>query len=210
MTTSTKMIIVLSVITMFAGIILSTWDGVTRPAIEAYKLAELKKAISEVLPPYDHYDEVNKGPFTVYVGKSEASDSTVGIACEVVGSGFQGKISIMLGITPDLTHLTGVKILEQIETPGLGTKITEDPTNKSDPFWFTNQFIGLYTQPAIEVVKNMAPQKNTEIQAITGATITSKAVVKIINQNLNQLREVYKKGANEITSNDQERLWQKK
>jgi len=46
MSTSQKMIIVLTIITMFAGGILSTWDGVTRPLIEAYKLQELKKAIA--------------------------------------------------------------------------------------------------------------------------------------------------------------------
>jgi electron transport complex protein RnfG len=200
MSTSTKMIIVLTVITMFSGIILSTWDGMTKPKIEAYKLQELKKAISEVLPSYDHYEEINSDSYTLYLGKTAGSDSTVGIACEVIGSGFQGKISIMLGLSPDFNEITGLKILEQIETPGLGTKIIEDPTNKSDPFWFTNQFENLHTRPVIEVVKNVKPQQDNEIQAITGATITSKAVVKIINDNLKNLRETYKNSENEITA----------
>ena len=57
MSTAQKMIIVLTVITMFAGGILSTWDGVTKPLIEAYKLQELKKAIAEVMPTYQSYDD---------------------------------------------------------------------------------------------------------------------------------------------------------
>ena len=68
MNTSQKMIVVLTVIAMFAGGILSTWDGVTRPLIEAYKLQELKKAIAEVMPAYNSYDEINGDGMTLYVG----------------------------------------------------------------------------------------------------------------------------------------------
>jgi electron transport complex protein RnfG len=163
---------------------------------------ELQKAIAEVLPAHDHYEEVQTGPLTLYLGKSSGSDSTVGIALEVVGSGFQGKISIMLGLSPDLNRISGIKILEQIETPGLGTKIVEDPTNKEDPFWFPNQFKSLITNPEIEIVKNIKPSKPTEIQAITGATITSKAVVNILNEHIKQLRKIHNGEAQLSRGND--------
>ena len=162
MNLSTKMIIVLTLITILSGAILSTWDNITRPAIEAYKLQELQKAIAEVLPQFDAYQEVKHGEMTLYVGVLEDMPQPVGVAFEAVGNGFQGKISIMVGINTDFTEIFAIKILEQIETPGLGTKIVEDPTNKADPFWWPNQFKGLQTNPEIGVVKNIKTKKEED------------------------------------------------
>jgi electron transport complex protein RnfG len=193
MNIATKMIIVLTVITAFAGGILSTWDGFTKPRIEAYRLQELKKAIAEVLPAHESYKEINQDGTILYLGKQNDIDEPVGIAFEAVGSGFQGKISIMVGVSTDFSQVNGIKILEQIETPGLGTKIVDDPSNRQDRYWFTNQFKKLKVEPQIEVVKNKKPTKPTEIEAITGATISSKAVVTILNDNLQKAKNIYQK-----------------
>ena len=155
MSTTTKMIVVLTVLTMIAGALLSSWDGITAPKIAAYKLQELKKAIGEVLPPYENYEEIQGDGMVLYVGKQAGDPNPVGIAFRALGSGFQGKISIMVGVTADFSQISGIKILDQIETPGLGTKIIIDPTNKQDPHWFPNQFKGLTIDPKIGVVKNM-------------------------------------------------------
>ncbi|TFG99648.1 MAG: RnfABCDGE type electron transport complex subunit G [Calditrichales bacterium] len=191
MNMTTKMIIVLTVISMVAGGILSSWDNITRPKIEAYKLQELKKAIAEVLPAHEQYDEIKSDGMILYVGKNSNQTNPVGVAFEAVGNGFQGKISIMVGIDTAFSQINGIKILEQIETPGLGTKIVEDPTNKSDRFWFPNQFKQLKTDPQIDVVKNIKPTKPTEIQAITGATISSKAVATILNDQIRKAKSIY-------------------
>jgi len=191
MSTTTKMIVVLTALTMIAGGLLSSWDGITAPRIAAYKLQELKKAIGEVLPAYENYEEIQGEGMMLYVGKKGNDPNPVGIAFRAVGSGFQGKISIMVGMTADFSRITGIKILEQIETPGLGTKIIIDPTNKQDPQWFPNQFKGLKVEPQIDVVKNMKPSKPTEIQAITGATISSVAVANIINNDIKKAKAIY-------------------
>lgn len=187
----TKMILVLTVLTMVAGALLSSWDGYTRPMIEAYRLQELKKAIAEVLPPYESYEELNTTDMTLYIGKNSGETEPVGIAFTAEGNGFQGKISIMVGISTDFKNINKIKILEQMETPGLGTKIIVDPTNKKDPAWFPNQFSGLLTEPQIDVVKNIAPSKPTEIQAITGATISSKAIATILNADIQTAKSIY-------------------
>jgi electron transport complex protein RnfG len=192
MNTTSKMIIVLTSLTMIAGGLLSSWDGYTRPRIEAYKLQELKNAIADVLPTHERYDEVKGDGMILYLGKNANDSNLVGIAFEAIGNGFQGKISIMVGMMPDFSKINGIKILEQIETPGLGTKIVEDPTNKKDPHWFPNQFKNLITEPMIEVVKNKKPSKSTEIQAITGATISSKAVTTILNDQISKAKSVYR------------------
>jgi electron transport complex protein RnfG len=69
-------------------------------------------------------------------------------------------------------------VLEQLETPGLGAEIDGEK--------FVSQFRGLATRPPISYVKGKAPEKDNEVQAITGATISSKAVVDIINKTIKQ------------------------
>lgn len=184
MNTSLKMIVVLTTIAILSGVVLSTWDGYTKPMIEYHKLQALKAAIKEVLPPHDSYEEITKNGITFYVGKSNESEDPVGIALNAVGNGFQGEVSMMVGLTADFSRITGLTVLAQVETPGLGTKIVEDPSNKSDPFWFPNQFRDLSVAPQIVVLKNQQPQKENEIQAITGATISSQAVAGILNNTI--------------------------
>lgn len=191
MSLSSKMIVVLTVISVLSGAILSTWDNITKPKIEAYKLQELQKAIAEVLPQFDAYNEVKDGDMTLYIGVLEDMPEPVGVAFEAVGNGFQGKISIMVGMNTEFSEIYAIKILEQIETPGLGTKIVEDPTNKKDPYWWSNQFKGLQTNPEIGVVKNVKLTRPTDIQAITGATISSRSVVAILNAQIKRAKKIY-------------------
>ena len=184
------MILALTLITTLSGGVLATWDGFTKPRIEKHRLEELIAAISDVLPPYEFYDEVIKDGMTLYIGKT-GEDKPVGIAFQAMGSGFQGKISIMVGIQPDFSKLTGIKVLEQVETPGLGTKIVKDPSSKANPFWFSQQFKGVKGDGKIYLVKNRKPTKPSEIQAITGATISSRAVVKILNETIEKAKSIY-------------------
>lgn len=191
MNKTAKMVIVLTVITALSGAVLSSWDSITKPKIEYHQLQALKAAISDVLPSYDNYEEKDINGKKVYIGKIDGSTQPVGIAFKVDGNGFQGNISIMVGVDLSFTALTGIKILGQIETPGLGTKIVVDPSNKTNPFWFPEQFGGVVLFPQIAVVKNSIPQNSNEVQAISGATITSKAVVRIINENIGIIKELY-------------------
>jgi electron transport complex protein RnfG len=167
MNKTAKMVIVLTVITALSGAILATWDGFTKPMIAYHQLQALKAAISDVLPSYDNYEEKDINGNKVYIGKIDGSIQPVGIAFKVDGSGFQGNISIMVGVDPNFVSITGIKILGQIETPGLGTKIVVDPSNKANPFWFPEQFGGVVLFPQIDVVKNSIPQNPNEVQAIS-------------------------------------------
>ena len=103
------------------------------------------------------------------------------------GNGFQGKIKLMIGLTEDLNKTTSIEVLEQSETPGLGTKILEPP--------YKDQYNGLVTTPAIKLVKGVEPSNPYEVQSITGATISSRAVVTIVNGGIAKLRAVENKGA---------------
>ena len=191
MNLSTRMILVLTLITVLSGGILSGWDTVTKPKIAFHRQEALNAAIGDVLPAHDTYTSEETEFGILYIATRDSSEHPVGIAFMAVGSGFQGALRIMVGLTPDMTELTGIKVLEQIETPGLGTKIVVDPSNKQDPYWFPAQFAGVHTSPEIVVIKNAKPTHNNEVQGITGATISSKAVTNILNKQIADIQSAW-------------------
>lgn len=178
------MMITLTFIAGVSGGVLSIWNGYTEPYIEQNRLEVLRKAISTVLPAYDYYDEVHIQETILYIGKS-AENEIVGIAFKAKGNGFSPDLTMMLGVNPEFNSITGIEILEQTETPGLGNKI-EDP-------WFKDQFIGLILDKIKpSVIKNTKPADPTRgIQAISGATISSKAVMDIMYDHVTAVRELY-------------------
>ncbi|RKY54293.1 MAG: hypothetical protein DRP89_05090, partial [Candidatus Neomarinimicrobiota bacterium] len=190
MNKSAKMIIVLTATAILSGGVLAYFNLFTSPIIEAYQSNELKNAVGIVLPGIISYDEkvINNTQF--YLGRNKSADLT-GVAFLAEGNGFQSKIKILVGMNPEFTKIKGLKILQQAETPGLGTKIENDPTNKSNKFWFLSQFKDLKIGTGITYVKNKKPSKEGEIQAITGATISSKSVVNILNDAINKSRKAF-------------------
>ncbi len=191
---SVRMVLVLTLVTVMSGGILASWDIYTKPKVAYHREQALKKAITEVLPAHDSYTIRESDAGTLYIATDHTSDQVVGIAFMATGSGFQGQLGIMVGLDPDLAQLTGIKVLEQIETPGLGTKIVVDPSNKEDPTWFAAQFKGVHVDSDILVVKNAEPSTQYEVQGITGATISSKAVTAILNKKIAQVRAIMASG----------------
>ncbi|EGV52918.1 FMN-binding protein [endosymbiont of Riftia pachyptila] len=90
------------------------------------------------------------------------------------GPGFQDTIKLLYGYLPEQRKIVGMEILDSRETPGLGDKIFKDKD-------FVANFDGLAVDPQIKAVKKGSKSAPYEIDAITGATISSKAVVRIIN-----------------------------
>jgi electron transport complex protein RnfG len=96
------------------------------------------------------------------------------------GQGYADKIEILIGFDHALKTITGLFVLDQKETPGLGNKIIE-------PAW-RGQFKDKSTQTPLSVVKTGAKAAH-EINAITGATISSKSVTGIINSATGDLKK---------------------
>jgi len=167
------MIIVLTVIGLISGGILSLVYSAMVPRINENLVKATDEAIFKVLPETKNYQQKKSGE-VVYYECYDAAGAKVGLAILCAGNGYQGEIKMMVGINADLTKFTGLSVLEQVETPGLGAKIAE----KS----FADQFNGLAATPPIEYVKGIKPGKPNEIAAITGATISSRSVVNIINK----------------------------
>jgi len=194
------MILTLSIVGIISGAALVGVYQYTHPLIEKNKEEALQRAIFEVLPEAKDYDVITYNTVTkevllrekdyrsttekekvVYRGL-DSSGAPIGYALEGEGAGYQGEIKIMIGIDPGLNNTIGIEILESVETPGLGAKITSP--------WFKDQFNNLKILPLVELIKNKLPFKPNQVQAITGATISSQAVVDIVNKTLKQVREI--------------------
>lgn len=174
------MLATLTIIGIISGAVLSELNGWAAPKIEANRKAETERAIFVVQSEATKYNKVDNVDFELYEVFDD-NDSSLGFALPYEGNGFQGKIRVIVGVDSKLSHLIGMEVLEQVETPGLGTKVTETP--------FTDQFKDLKVTPEISWVKGIEPKNPNEIQAITGATISSKAIVRIINEGIHKLRE---------------------
>lgn len=190
MTKSYRLILVLTATAILSGLLLSFLNIHTLPLIEAYQKQVLNDALSGVLPGSVKIEEKIFDNQQLYFGYNQ-KQQLQGIAFLAEGNGFQSKLRILVGMDPGLSTITKIKILEQKETPGLGTKIESDPSSKTDVEWFPNQFDKLNAGKSLSYVKNQKPDKSAgEIMAITGATISSKAVIDIINAGLQNTRKI--------------------
>ena len=144
---------------------------VTADKIQAIAEAQANEAKSTVLSAAERFEEIADTALpdgaAGYLGK--AADETVGYVFTTSASGYGGKIEVMTGFSPE-GLITGVAILSIEETPGLGMNAKRES--------FLQQFID--TDGELSVIKNAAPGQN-EIQALTSATITSRAMVKAVN-----------------------------
>ncbi|HBG45598.1 MAG TPA: electron transporter RnfG [Deltaproteobacteria bacterium] len=189
MNTAIKMFLNLVVIGSFSGAVLAGVFSVADPMIRANKEKELKEAIFKVLPEAKNIKTVKKelgagNPVVVYIGLDE-TQKPVGVAFKADGVGFQGNVGVMVGLNLDYLKLKGIEILDQTETPGLGDRIRESA--------FKDQFNGVEAQPMVEYIKYRKPEKPNQIQAITGATISSNAVVSNINKAVEKVLKAFPK-----------------
>lgn len=180
--------ILLLVATISAGV-LGFVNIATRPMI---KRNETRKLRESVLSSFNvNYESENvEDVFKSEIGTKEVDGRRIylrygdkgglsGVAFQIEGSGFQGQISAVISLKPDLETIVGLEILSQEETPGLGARITEHE--------FLRQFNGKVVRPKLLIVNNPGGEEN-KVDAITGATRTSKSVESIINNDVTDVR----------------------
>ena len=156
-----KPIVVLCAICIVITGALAATNSVTAPIIEAATIAAQNAARIELLPEADGFTSVEVG--VENVSDVSVSNNGVGTVITSAGKGYGGTITVMTAFTPDGV-IKQIKITEQSETAGLGSKIVSEAS-------FQESFAGL---PA-------APFTVNDIDAISGATISSKAVTAAVN-----------------------------
>ena len=184
--TSTRLVVTLGFAGLLSGLIIVSVYEATLPTITAYKAKVLKEAVFKVLPGVSSMQRLTyrDGRMTAATGEEEedlvfggyaADGQLIGYAVPNAGPGFQDTIRLLYGYLPQERKVVGMEILQSRETPGLGDKIYKDAA-------FVANFEKLSIDPEIITVKKGRKSAPNEVDAITGATISSKAVVQIINR----------------------------
>jgi electron transport complex protein RnfG len=172
--------LILGMICLIATLVLALTFELTKSKIEAGALQEEQDALKIIIPQADSFEYKTVDGIDYY--EAYCNKNLVGYCLKVTGAGYGGYIRMVVGI--DIKgKIEGVEVLEHYETPGLGAKINEVRPGEKGP-WFLEQFKGRQAC-ALEVKK--------DIDAITGATISSRAVTDAINKGVKELFEKIKR-----------------
>jgi H+/Na+-translocating ferredoxin:NAD+ oxidoreductase subunit G len=193
---SIRLVLALGIAGLLSGIILVGTYVYTAPIIKANKEAAMQRAIFKVLPQCTSYNtlklsagrleekiedkgnkkEEDKEELLIYAGFNK-NQELIGFAIPGSEPGFQDIIGAILGYNATNKVIIGFEVLESKETPGLGDKIFKDAD-------FQTNFTSLAVEPEIIPVKKGEKQNPNEVETITGATISSKAVVRLLNNTI--------------------------
>ncbi|MCK4646254.1 MAG: FMN-binding protein [Candidatus Aminicenantes bacterium] len=191
MSLSTRMVAVLTSVGLLSGGFLAGVGLLTKERIALNKQQEIEEKISAVVPgTYSIEKFYEEKDLTVYGGKDKEG-KLIGLAIHASGMGFQDKITFMMGTNTSLTKIFSLAILEQTETPGLGAKV--DDKKSFLRFWENKDCSSILTlrKPAASSPEELG---TSEINTITGATITSEAILNTANSSLERVRQLIKEG----------------
>ncbi len=189
-----RLILTLGLAGFFSGLLLVSGFVLTRPVIERNKAEALKAAVYQVLEGCVTFEQLIWDGQVLRQGASEGEDiapvyigfgkegQVLGFAITSEEPGFQDIIKAIYGYDPALDQIIGMEILESKETPGLGDKIFKDAR-------FKTNFEALAVLPEIVSVKFGEKANPHEVEAITGATISSKAVTRLLQKGMTEWRE---------------------
>ena len=182
---------------LLCGLLIVSVFEWTRPIIAKNKAEALERAILQVLPAADssaafrlgedgrfelHEGEAGNEPL-VFAGY-DGGKQLVGLAVEAQGMGYQDVIRVLYGYSFSDDAIVGIRVLDSKETPGLGDKIETDPVFLEN---FKRLDVSLTADAgslahAIEFAKSGQKNQPWQVDGITGATISSKAIAGMLNE----------------------------
>jgi len=185
----------LIVASFFFGLLIAVTSSGLSPRIRQNEINKRNRMVSALLPEAKNFVLLDKKieiqsrrgkqeNIEIYRAVSEANEC-VGWSFEAVGSGFADKIKLVVALDKNLEKIAGFDVLSSNETPGFGDRIKSD--------YYRDQYKGA---PAgeLKLVTVGEPDKiDSEIVAISGATISSEAVVEIMSNFITQVREQMQK-----------------
>jgi len=189
-----RLVATLTLAGLLSGVAIASVHEITQPRIQSNKALALREAVFHVVPGADSIQACTLrdgriavlGPgedtpdLAVYA-TFDAQGAPIGYAIPAEGAGFQDAIKLLFGYEPRTQRIVGMQVLESRETPGLGDKIIKDAH-------FLENFSALDASGTLVLVKKGAKAHAHEVDAITGATISSRAVVRILNDALDTWR----------------------
>lgn len=214
MTDILKLTLSLTIVAVVAGVAIAFTHAKTADKIELRQQEVRAEALRAVFPEGVEIETQEGGsplPDSFWVAKRDGE--TVGYAFQAAARGYSSTIEIMVGVSTD-GEIMGLTVLSQNETPGLGTRVAEVVSDKylwnglgapkgDEKPWFTEQFTGLDVTEDIEVSKTKEwhkasgeergelRKKNT-VTAITGATISTEAVISAVERDVSRYARALK------------------
>ncbi len=179
-----KMVVVLTLLSVISGGGLKWYEEFTKPKIENEEMKLVKgPALLQIMAgaennPVEQRFKVKVADTeqTIFVGKFDGKLNTIALETQV--NGFADKVGLMVAINTDNNTLKGIGVTTSKETPGLGGNAKADPS-------FAAQFKDKSIDKEIKVTND-----GGEINAISGATITSRAVCKGTMQAIEEYNEI--------------------
>lgn len=169
-----RLALILMFICVVASGILAFTYKITKSHIEFQETSKEKASLSIVVPEAN--DFILKKVDSIDYYEAIKAGKLIGYVIPIETQGYSGLIKLQVGIDKN-GIISGIVVLSQNETPGLGSKISEVRSGEKSP-WFTDQFKG-------KSAKNLELSK-TMIQAITGATISSRAVLDGVSKKVSE------------------------
>lgn len=171
---------ILLIITSIAGLLLGFANDLTKEAIlENSKLN--KEDLKVIMPQAESIEDsgIAGNEAITEIFKAKNGNEEVGYVFKVTTKGFHGPVDLVVAISNE-DVITGMKVMAHSETPGLGARIVEEE--------FRTRFNNLPTTEDITMVKT-APAKDSEVSAITGATVSSNAIGTAVTDALRFYKE---------------------
>lgn len=171
----------LVLISIVAALLLSITYVPTQEQLKKNEAEAMNNQLSIVMPQatfepvYGSDIDPNTGEKTIlYYQAKDSSGALIGYAFIGKSQGHKGEVAVIGGIDPQYSKLTGITILSQEETPGLGSRITE------------SQWISQFKDIPIENIK--LKNSGGSIDSITGATVSSEAVINALNNKIESIK----------------------
>ncbi|MDI6758835.1 MAG: FMN-binding protein [Candidatus Omnitrophota bacterium] len=160
---------ILSLICIAASASLAAVNSLTRLKIIEQARSEEEAGLIEVIPDAQKFEPIKLGEGTIYYKVFDKDNKFIGAAFKASQKGYSSTIETIVGMKKDGV-ITGIKVLSQNETPGLGARIIEAN--------FSSQFLGKNTEGL------------SDVQTITGATISSSAVIESVKKKAEEIKKL--------------------
>jgi Na+-translocating ferredoxin:NAD+ oxidoreductase subunit G len=198
---SFRIIRMLGAISLICGVLIVGMHVNTLEKIQRNQEIILTESISQLLPglqkqvvysvePSGELVIRPDGPKRFFAGY-DGSGKLLGVVIEGSERGYGDLISAMYAYSPEQKAITGFKVVDMKETPGLGDKIDKDPL-------FRENFKALDTTHPIVTVKSGKKRNAWEVDAISGATVSSRAVGRLLNKSVQEMVPVIDKNLERI------------
>ena len=163
--TLVKPVIVLVVICLITSTMLAVTNNATAPIIAAQEEAAAQEAYQAVLPEADSFTDLTSEVSTENIVAVVKANNGAGYCVKATGKGYGGDVVVMVAFGPDDT-IKQIKVTEQAETKGIGSNVVS-----SEEYWAN--YAGVSAEKALVL--------NQDVNAYSGATISSKAVLSAVN-----------------------------